>query len=257
MKVQAVADRGDALRSKIPALFELSGTPRFEPSLFESLNTFSPCRHLTAFVHELDGPPSIAIALNEGVRPVAVSVANKYTRKYWRLDPINKLGREALREDEIKSVLINTGDIDDGDYRRDCYTSVGLHDRLTVMRRRGIELMRLNIYSGRRGFQDQEIDMFCRSSDLLFAALDRHIAHKSRKDESRELTQILRRLAETSPQLSSREAEVCSYIICGMSTEAISLTLDISKNTVQTYRKRAYARLGISTQNELMRLVLH
>lgn len=257
MKVQAVSDHRDALRSKIPALFELSGTPRFESSLFESLNTFSPCRHLTAFVHELEGPPSIAIALNEGLRPVAISVANTYARKYWRLDPINKLGRESLRDDEIKSVLINIGDIDDRDYRRDCYTSVGLYDRLTVIRRRGIEMMRLSIYSGRRGFQDHEIDMFCRSSDLLFAALERHLAQKSRKDDSRELTQIRRRLSASYPQLSSREADVCSYIICGMSTEAISLSLNISKNTVQTYRKRAYARLGLSTQNELMRLVLH
>ena len=124
MKVHTVADRRDALRSKIPALFELSGTPHFEASLFESLNTLSPCRHLTAFVHELGGPPTTAIALNDGDRPVAISVANKYTAKYWRLDPINRLGREALRDDEIKSVLINPSDINDGDYRRDCYTSV-------------------------------------------------------------------------------------------------------------------------------------
>jgi DNA-binding CsgD family transcriptional regulator len=41
-----------------------------------------------------------------------------------------------------------------------------------------------------------------------------------------------------------------------MSSEGIGLDMGISINTVRTYRKRAYARLGICSQNELMRLVL-
>jgi DNA-binding CsgD family transcriptional regulator len=42
----------------------------------------------------------------------------------------------------------------------------------------------------------------------------------------------------------------------GMTSEAIGLKLGISVNTVLTYRKRAYGRLNISCQNELMRLIL-
>jgi len=34
------------------------------------------------------------------------------------------------------------------------------------------------------------------------------------------------------------------------------LSLGLSINTVLTYRKRAYSRLGISTQNELVRLLI-
>lgn len=41
----------------------------------------------------------------------------------------------------------------------------------------------------------------------------------------------------------------------GKGSEAIALALGIGINTVLTYRKRAYARLGTS-HNELMRLVL-
>lgn len=40
-------------------------------------------------------------------------------------------------------------------------------------------------------------------------------------------------------------------IACGNSTEGISLALGISKNTVSTHRKRAYSRLGISSQAEI------
>ena len=38
---------------------------------------------------------------------------------------------------------------------------------------------------------------------------------------------------------------------------AIALHLGISVNTVLTYRKRAYGRLKISCQNELLRLILN
>lgn len=51
--------------------------------------------------------------------------------------------------------------------------------------------------------------------------------------------------------LSPREAEICSMILVGYSTLAISLNLEISENTVATHRKRAYRKLGIGTQNEL------
>ena len=59
-----------------------------------------------------------------------------------------------------------------------------------------------------------------------------------------------------SPKMPSREAEVCTAIMLGMTSEAIAIELGISVNTVLTYRKRAYGRLNISCQNELMRLIL-
>ncbi|NWL47414.1 hypothetical protein DM819_16545 [Pseudomonas hunanensis] len=51
--------------------------------------------------------------------------------------------------------------------------------------------------------------------------------------------------------LTQREAEICASIALGYTTLGISLRLGISINTVATHRKRAYAKLGISSQNEL------
>ena len=67
---------------------------------------------------------------------------------------------------------------------------------------------------------------------------------------------LTRRLRQVMPHLTRRELDVCVGIMQGKSSEAIALALGISVNTVLTYRKRAYARLGISSHNELMRLVL-
>jgi len=59
----------------------------------------------------------------------------------------------------------------------------------------------------------------------------------------------------TQLSLTSREAEICAYITQGYSAIAISLILNISINTIATHRKRAYAKLGISSQRELFSLV--
>ncbi|HKS69526.1 MAG TPA: helix-turn-helix transcriptional regulator [Ktedonobacterales bacterium] len=60
-------------------------------------------------------------------------------------------------------------------------------------------------------------------------------------------------VASSSARLSRREAQVCARIIYGMSTSGIALDLDIGGESVATYRKRAYRRLGIGSQFELMR----
>lgn len=58
-------------------------------------------------------------------------------------------------------------------------------------------------------------------------------------------------ILEDAPQLTPREAEICSGIILGYTVVGLSLNLGISINTVATHRKRAYAKLKISSQNEL------
>lgn len=56
--------------------------------------------------------------------------------------------------------------------------------------------------------------------------------------------------------LTQREQDVCRRILLGLSSEAISEALGISLHSTLTYRKRAYERLGISSQNELFAIVL-
>src|SRR5262249_46720277 len=51
--------------------------------------------------------------------------------------------------------------------------------------------------------------------------------------------------------LTPREAEICAGIVLGYTVTGMSLNLNISVNTVATHRKRAYAKMRISSQNEL------
>jgi LuxR family transcriptional regulator, activator of tox operons len=140
-------------------------------------------------------------------------------------------------------------DIDHDAYRRDCYSAADLVDRFSIVRHHGDETIRLNLYrSAQRG-------RFV-AADIMFALLAKHDAHRVAADPSCEGDVLARRLRQIMPQLPRRELDVCAGIMQGKNSEAIALALGISVNTVLTYRKRAYARLGITSHNELMRLVL-
>lgn len=53
------------------------------------------------------------------------------------------------------------------------------------------------------------------------------------------------------PDLSPREAQVCALIACGYSASRVALELNISEETVITFRKRTYRKLHISSRGEL------
>jgi DNA-binding CsgD family transcriptional regulator len=50
---------------------------------------------------------------------------------------------------------------------------------------------------------------------------------------------------------------VCAEIVRGLSSGAIASSLGLSINTILTHRRRAYAKLRISSQNELSHILLH
>ena len=58
-------------------------------------------------------------------------------------------------------------------------------------------------------------------------------------------------------ELTRREREVIQYVLRGHSSGSIALNLDVSVTTIKTHRKRAYAKLNISSQSELFSMFLN
>lgn len=69
------------------------------------------------------------------------------------------------------------------------------------------------------------------------------------------LQMFRQRLAALQCGLTGRELDVCARTLIGLTAEGIALDLNIKKSSVSTYRKRAYARLGISSHSQLYRLL--
>lgn len=59
-------------------------------------------------------------------------------------------------------------------------------------------------------------------------------------------------ISSGSAKLPRRELEVCSYILHGVSMAGIASILGIAEESVVTYRKRAYCRLGIASRQDLL-----
>jgi DNA-binding CsgD family transcriptional regulator len=246
------------IKRQIGDLIAKIGSPNFETSFFQIAREATACEHLTVFASSDRTPARLLFAINRGSRPVARTIAEKYLKHYWEHDPANRICSRNTASSYEMAIRVFCQDIDHDAYRRDCYSAVDLVDRFSIIRHHGDETIRLNLYrSAQRGrFVAADMAPVLECADIMFALLAKHDEQRVVADPSCEGDVLARRLRQIVPQLARRELDVCVGIMQGKSSEAIALALGISVNTVLTYRKRAYARLGITSHNELMRLVL-
>ncbi|CCM79938.1 MULTISPECIES: helix-turn-helix transcriptional regulator [Rhizobium] len=111
----------------------------------------------------------------------------------------------------------------------------------------------------RGGFADEAIRLFQARMPVIEAAFHAYWSYsESRPASEEEAPRPNARIGfETfGACLTSREREVVTMILRGHSSESISYNLGISITTVKTHRKRAYEKLNISTQAELLSLFL-
>ncbi|MEC7761296.1 MAG: helix-turn-helix transcriptional regulator [Pseudomonadota bacterium] len=102
------------------------------------------------------------------------------------------------------------------------------------------------------GFSAVERDRFAAMADWLAACIIKD--KEKRVVEFRYGEGVVNRIVGMSPRfstLSPREKSVCVGILTGHTTEAIALHLEVSENSVLTFRRRLYQKLGINAQNEL------
>lgn len=110
-----------------------------------------------------------------------------------------------------------------------------------------------------RGFSDDELARLSQVVPVLGALLRRFwawygVAKLEASPPDHHIEQIFASFG--AEVLTEREREVTQLILRGHSSESIGFNLGISLGTVKTHRKNAYAKLGISSQSELLSLFL-
>jgi DNA-binding CsgD family transcriptional regulator len=249
------APRNDStiIDGAIAQLIEGVGDERFSARLFKATHDSIGCMHINAFAFDQKNRPALMFAENAGQTTVARQVGERYVQRYWKLDPLRNCRLVGLPGQHI--IEITADDISYADYRHDCYTAPNVRARITVCEVRPYGMIRLNFYHD-ADFQPAEKSAIANSVNLLMPLLWRH---------GRKHFEPLRRwresnfeslLGQIAPSLSQREREVCALMAAGLTSERIALKLGVTLNTVLTYRKRAYFRLQISSQNDLLRLLL-
>lgn len=249
---QALAAR--SILATMPRVIESVGRSDFSSGLFDIARRFTGTEIVTAFVAAPDGEVHTLLAENHyNSGQPALEIARRYVSRHWRADPANTIPLDEGDEADCWGVRMKAGDIESSAYRSECYLSVGLSERFSLLQRREAGAMRLSIYRRRKeSFSEAEIDNLVESAPFLMAALWRHY-EVTKPAAARDFHA---RLEKAAPGLSKRERDVCALVAAGLTSEGIALELGVGINTVLTYRKRAYARLGISSQNELMRILM-
>jgi DNA-binding CsgD family transcriptional regulator len=186
------------------------------------------------------------------------SVQQAYLSGLYRHDPVVALPATP----GVAVHLLRRAAIAAPDYQVACYDSAGIVERLTVATTDAGQLIALNLYrldaSGAFGAQDRAaVDAL---APLLAALAVKHIAlvgvRLRSRDRADRIGALGARLHAISGALTPRENAVLARVLAGMTSEGIALDLGIGLASVLTYRKRGYARLGVTSQAELFALCL-
>lgn len=245
------------LRHMLLDSFSIAGSPSFGRVLFDGLRAASGCCHMGASSWEAGAPPRSIMSI--AARPSAKvnDLVAQYLSEYWALDPLVDVIN--LARDQVSSpliALIEAEDFPEEQHKAFFRDRLGLRTRHSLVYMAGSTCVCFSLYWRAEGPDQLWKDAFLDSADLIASTLGRHIDSSSRRSQEWTRPALMKRFRMAEPGLSQREAEVCAGIVMGFNSEAIALDLSISLGTVQEFRKRAYRKIGISSQNELMRVIL-
>jgi len=233
-------------------------------SLFRDSFAIQQCT-VFAFRGDASPTPLIVEVQSADMRGVAQNTTEQYVTEGFNRDPNMRC---AKWNPQPLVYTLDADQIQDRGYRHQYYESGGLAHELILIGNADNVRYYSSFYrtEGQEGFSPEDRLALQEIANLTIQTLHRHTDFTSASrcaplpaaaagenpDRRRRALAHLRDVLLREPQmLSPREAEVCAAIVLGYSTLAISLNCGISVNTVATHRKRAYAKLGICSQNEL------
>lgn len=183
-----------------------------------------------------------------------LSASRDYARGYWRSDAqLTRLARARTGAPVI--VRRHVSEIADPAYRAACYERAGVIERVSIL------------WPGRPGFVAngyrtasaapftvQDVERLELHAGLLIAALRQHLRADAATGHLFNEAGLAERLLALGCGLSAREAEVAAALILGETQERIARARRLSPATIVTYRRRAYAKLGVANRRELAAL---
>lgn len=231
------------------------GTSKFPDLLFQDLHRVVNLRQLVAYRYRLGAPVEMLFAESANEQSAMQSAIAAYSRHYHSRDPL--LTKYTPFEERGTSMYhVEAHAIPDEDFRDVFYRQQTMGSKTAIVVQRPQDVIVLNLFRGEQAgeFSGRQWGYLDDTKELIAAAVERHcdLTHASQNVDWRGMLEALTDL----PRLSRQEAAVCAYILDGCFNEGISLNMGISVHSVITYRRRAFAKLGITSQCELYGLLV-
>jgi DNA-binding CsgD family transcriptional regulator len=215
--------------------------------------------HFSVFFQPHRRPPVILAAGSRDRAGVSSALARMYAARFCRWDSVANDMQGSPAMDQVVVYNRRASDVRNTSYRHECYDKPGINERLTVCSAERGTWRALHLYRNQRSpaFSDADMEEALRAAACILtalpgepaAAVDRPAGSKSR------LPWFLERLRRLPTRLTEREREVCARALIGMTVEGTALELGVAPTSVATYRKRAYQKLNITSQNEMFALL--
>lgn len=255
MTVRENAARTTAQDAALATLVDAIGEDRFGPAFARFLNDLCGADHFAAFRLGKDELREVAACCVEPERTARDRVDTYVNQGWWKRDPAMAEAQRCLGGVQPSIIHVDFSDVGYTAMRSCVYQDV--RDRLLLCGHGpnadfGLSIVRSDPHAP---FAGEAIERVASSAQLLMAVLGKHAdLRQTRPNVAQALTSLdeIENCIVATSALPRREAEVSARILYGLSSVGIALDLSVSEETVKTYRKRAYQRLAIGSERELL-----
>src|SRR6202050_3343707 len=220
------------------------GTDSYGDVCFAMLERALNAEHWALFRFRSGSPLKCVATASKRDKAAAKENCERFVGHCYSVDPSVKVASTRLSAPTLTKMAID--DIEDPQYRQ-CFELTHVQERVSIFRG-----------PRKASFSALEMNHFAALAKLLLATAQKHemlVDQQTSFPRHLNIEGIERLLKLRSPELSTRECEVCARAVAGKTIEGTSLDLDIKRTSVITYRQRAYQKLGISRTNELVALL--
>lgn len=238
----------------VATCIEAIGGDGFDESLLTLLRETVDIEQCMIFSYGRNDALECLLAANERQPRVAGRLAELYQGGLFRQDPNYQRLRQLVDGKDITAEAKLTtmqGEAMPQVYRSHLFAFPDLVDKASLSVPAVEGAYYLNLYRGiaHGPFQEEDLIRLNGLAPLLVSLIRRHYAHaiqpSIQQRPSPEEASIL-------APLSERERQLCLFLLRGHTLKTAAAELDIALSTAETYRKRAYAKLGVPSKAKLV-----
>ncbi|WP_254276273.1 LuxR family transcriptional regulator [Halomonas sp. 3H] len=230
------------------------GSARFEEKLIALLHRGVGIEQCILFAYAEGDRMATRLVDNSRYPKVAGRLAALYAGGLFRQDPHYPRLRRLLAEGDDESageLAPMQAETMSPAYRRHLFAFPDLADKVSLLIPAGSVVYYLNLYRdlGRGRFRPEELAHLGELMPLLASLIRRHY----RQAGPAALPASPEEATALAP-LSARERQLCLHLLRGHTLKTAAAELDVALSTAETYRKRAYAKLGVRSRAALVGL---
>lgn len=230
------------------------GSARFEEDLITLLHHGVGIEQCILFAYAEGDRMETRLVANSRFPRVAERLAGLYAGGLFRQDPNYPRLRRLLEEgndDDIGNLMPMQTETMSPAYRSHLFAFPDLADKVSLLIPAGDTVYYLNLYRdiGRGRFRPEELTQLRNLMPLLASLIRRHY----RQARPAGLPASDEETAALAP-LSDRERQLCLHLLRGHTLKTAAAELVIALSTAETFRKRAYAKLGVRSKAGLLAL---